>query len=66
MKIGNLYINEDKIIAIETKENMLRITLTKGIIHVSPEGTSKSFTDSHFVSKKEFKQLKENIELRYT
>jgi len=65
MKIGNLYINEDKIIAVEIKESMLKITLYRGVVYVRPEGEEK-LSGVRFVFKEEFEQLKENIELKYT
>ena len=68
MKIGSLYINEDKIVTITIQESLLIILLTNQIIKVCPSALAKySENDNYlFVSAKEFKQLKENIELRYT
>ena len=65
MEIGNLYINEDKIVRVVLERMLVVIYLVNDIIYVRPLGTEGN-TASYFIPVKEFEQLKDDIEAKYT
>ena len=65
MKIGNLYINEDKIVRVVLEPTLVMIYLVNDIIYVRPVGSEEA-NGTYFIPLKEFNQLKDNIEVKYT